>query len=94
MQGDVAQATLAAVRDVRHAIDVRGLLTVLGDDEEVALLFRPPACGRLAGTARAHGSSNEVMDSTSNGRSVCACAPAVIKMLKMISPFAKSRLAI
>ena len=40
MQGDVAQATLAAVRDVRHAIDVRGLLTVLGDDEEGAFLFR------------------------------------------------------
>ncbi len=40
MQGDVAQAALATVSDVRHTINVPRLLTVLGDYEEVALLFR------------------------------------------------------
>ena len=45
--------------------------------------------------ARAQGSSNEVMDWTSNGRSICARAPAAIKkMLERISPFTNSRLAI
>ena len=39
MQGDIAQATLAAINQVRHAAQGAGFLPELVDDEEIAFFF-------------------------------------------------------
>ena len=40
MQGNIAEATLAPVGNIRYAVDRIGPLSLAGDDEQIALLFR------------------------------------------------------